>query len=148
MNRTNKYYQPQREAEFANKIRLALNESLEQLPSNTTERLALARKFAVSRKKNRSVFFVPAVVPAFLGKLAGGFGASSPMNSGFSWFTRMGVVLPILVLVIGLVGMYEYEEQKRVSEMAEIDELVLSDELPLSAYLDQGFSAYLNTHGE
>lgn len=147
MKRTNDY-QPQREAEFANKIRLALNESLEQLPSNTSDRLALARKFAVTRKKNRSVFFVPSFIPAFLTKLAGGFGSSSSMNSGFSWFNRMGVVLPILVLVLGLIGMYEYEEQQRVIEMAEIDEMVLSDELPLSAYVDQGFSVYLNTYRE
>ncbi len=130
------------EADFGNKVRLALNEQLEQLPRSTSDRLAQARKLALGRRKTRSHF----IVPAFAAKLAGGFPSS--FNSRFSWANRMGVVLPILVLVIGLVGMYRYEEQQRVNETADIDALVLSDELPISAYLDHGFSAYLNTHGE
>jgi hypothetical protein len=40
-------------------------------------------------------------------------------------------------------SIFEYEQQERISDLAEIDALVLSDELPLSAYLDHGFNAYL-----
>jgi hypothetical protein len=134
------------ETDFGNKVRLALNEQLEQLPPSTHQRLSQARKLALSRRKTRTPF----LLPAFATKLAGGFPSS--FNSRFSWANRMGVgmgvALPILVLVIGLVGLYRYEEQQRVNETAEIDALVLSDELPISAYLDHGFSAYLNTHGE
>jgi hypothetical protein len=55
----------------------------------------------------------------------------------------MSVALPLLVLVAGMVGLYQYEEQQRIAEVAELDAAVLSDELPLSAYLDHGFNAYL-----
>ena len=133
------------EANFGYRVRTALNESLDNLPVDTSERLAAARKFAVTRKKKESRAFVP----VFVSKLAGSFASPSPMfNQGLSWLARMGIALPILVLIVGLIGMYHYEEQQRINETADIDALVLSDELPLSAYLDQGFSAYLNKHGE
>lgn len=132
------------EADFAYRVRQALNESLDHLPSDTHNRLAAARQFAVTRKKKESKSFVP----VFATRLAGAFGPYSMFNQRFQWLGRMGMALPVLALVIGLVGMYHYEEQQRISETADIDALVLSDELPLSAYLDHGFSAYLNKHGE
>ncbi len=72
-------------------------------------------------------------------RLAGGFG------SLFSFETagRMAIAAPLMALVIGLGAIYQYEEDQRIAEMAEIDAAVLSDELPLTAYLDQGFNAYL-----
>ena len=44
--------------------------------------------------------------------------------------------------------MFKYEQQKHISDTADIDAAVLSDELPLSAYLDHGFSAYLARQAE
>jgi hypothetical protein len=60
----------------------------------------------------------------------------------------MGVLVPLLALVIGLAGVYQYEEQQRIAEVAELDAAVLSDELPLVAYLDQGFNAYLEQRAQ
>lgn len=121
------------ELNLAYKVRHALNEKLDALPPSTTERLASARKLALTRKK--------AYAPQRLaqGALAGSIG---------SWFTpaslgRLGVALPLLALVAGLTGIYQYEEQQRIVEIAELDAAVLSDELPLTAYLDHGFNAYL-----
>lgn len=132
------------EADFGYRVRQALNESLDNLPANTDERLAAARKFAVTRKKKEAKAFVP----VFATRLAGAFSPSNLFNKRLSWLNRMGMALPVLVLTIGLIGMYHYEEQQRINETADIDALVLSDELPLSAYLDHGFSAFLNKHGE
>lgn len=132
------------EANFGYKVRAALNESLDNLPVDTSERLAAARKLALARKKQESKVFAP----VFVTRLAGALSPSSMFNQRLSWLGRMGMALPVLVLVVGLVGMYHYEEQQRINETADIDALVLSDELPLSAYLDHGFSAYLNKHGE
>ena len=134
------------EADFAWKIRQALNENLESLPTDAQDRLAKARKLAMARKKAGA----PVFVQAFATQLAGA-GASFGQSSNFaprSWLNRFGMILPVLALVIGLVGIYRYEEQQRINETADIDALVLSDELPLSAYLDHGFSAFLNKHGE
>ena len=44
---------------------------------------------------------------------------------------RMAVAAPMLALVIGMGGVYQYEEQQRVAAMAEIDCTVLGvDNLP------------------
>lgn len=118
---------------LAYKVRHALNEKLDHLPSSTTERLACARNIAVSRKKAHA----PARLVQHL------IGSDIGALFTFSWLGRLGVAVPLLALVAGLTGIYQYEEQQRIEEIAELDAAVLSDELPLTAYLDNGFNAYL-----
>ncbi len=127
---------------FAYKVRHALNEHLDDLPAPTTDRLAQARKMALARKKAHVE--VPMSVRVAKTEMAtsGGF-LSGLLPPGFGWIGRMGVAVPMLVLVAGLAGIYQYEQQQRIADLAEIDAAVLSDELPLSAYLDHGFNAYL-----
>ncbi|MRW85701.1 DUF3619 family protein [Pseudoduganella sp. FT26W] len=122
---------------FAYKVRHALNERLDELPASTTDRLAQARKMALARKKAHVE--VPLAVRVLKTELAsaGGF------MSQFNWLGRWGMVVPALALVVGMVGIYQYEQQERIADLAEIDAAVLSDELPLDAYLDHGFNAYL-----
>ncbi len=129
------------EINFSYKIRHALDENLEHMPSAKTDRLAQARKAALARKKNDAPIRVLAPQNAFAGKMGS-------LGQHLSWVGRMSLVLPLLALVIGLVGIYQFEEQQRISEIADIDAAVLSDELPLSAYLDHGFNAYLAKRGE
>jgi len=131
-----------RELNFAYKVRHALNESVEKLPASTTDRLASARKVALSRQKKGSPlrFFVSRRM------FAGDTG--SFFSEPFSWLARMGLLVPLIVLVVGLTSIYQYEQQRRISETAEMDAAVLADELPLSAYLDHGFNAYLASHGD
>ncbi|MYM41896.1 DUF3619 family protein [Duganella qianjiadongensis] len=126
------------ELNFAYKVRHALNQRLEDLPPTTTDRLAQARQMALARKKPDGA--ARRTAPVVRSELAGVQGG----NWSFSWFNRMGVALPLLVLVAGLIGIYQYEQQEHIAEIAELDAAVLSDELPLSAYLDHGFNAYLN----
>jgi hypothetical protein len=123
---------------LAYKIRHALNENLDNLPSSTADRLASARKLAVSRKKPHAPARVAQRVPA------GNVGAFFT----FSSLGRAGVVIPLLALVAGLSGIYQYEQERRIAEIAELDAAVLSDELPLTAYLDHGFNAYLAQRGQ
>jgi hypothetical protein len=118
---------------LAYKVRHALNENLDSLPASTTERLAAARARALARKK--------ADVPVRQQERRALFDVST-------WFTgaglgRIAVAVPLLALVAGLVGVYQYEQQQRIAELAELDAAVLADELPLTAYLDHGFNAYL-----
>lgn len=119
---------------FAYKVRHALNEHLDHLPASTVDRLASARKIAVSRKKSQ-----PVAVRLLQRAFAGG-GNSSPQ---VSLLNKMGVAIPLLAMVIGLAGIYQVEEEQRIAEIAELDAAVLSDELPLTAYMDEGFNAYL-----
>ena len=122
---------------LAYKVRHALNEHLDTLPVSTTERLAAARALALSRKKadaprqavragKRPLFDIQALF-------------SGPA------LARIAVAAPMLALVIGMGGVYQYEQQQRVAAMAEIDAAVLADELPLTAYLDHGFNAYVES---
>ncbi|AMO94268.1 hypothetical protein CFter6_1564 [Collimonas fungivorans] len=122
---------------FAFKVRHALNENLDHLPAPTADRLAAARKAAMARKKKDA----PTRVLARQGVLAGD--AGSFFGDRLSWLTRLGVAAPILVGMLLLSGLYQYEQQHRINDTADIDAAVLSDELPPSAYLDNGFSAYL-----
>jgi len=126
-----------RELNFAYKVRHALNESTENLPAATVDRLAAARKAALSRKKKTWPLRV-AATPRILAGHAGNF-----VGSHLSWLARMGLAVPLVVVAVGLAGIYHNEQQRRIRETAEIDAAVLSDELPLSAYLDHGFSTYL-----
>ena len=123
---------------FAYKVRHALNAQLDELPASTTDRLSSARKLAVSRKKAHAPVKVSQRV------LAGNFGSFF----SFSSLGRAGVVIPLLALVAGLSGIYQYEQEQRIAEIAELDAAVLSDELPLTAYLDHGFNAYLAQRGQ
>jgi len=131
------------EINFAYKVRHALNQNLEHLPASTTSRLAAARQAALARKKADAPIHVLASAPATAQGMAGGF-----FGNPFSWLSRLSVALPVVVVMASLVGMYQVEKQHRISELAEIDAMVLSDELPLNAYLDHGFNAYLAKRGD
>ncbi|RJG06388.1 DUF3619 family protein [Noviherbaspirillum cavernae] len=131
-----------KELNFAYKVRNALNENLDNLPAPTAEKLASARKMALSRKKNdsplRALFTRRALATE-----SGGF-----FTESMSWLPRMGLLILLVVLATGLVSIYQYEQEQRISDTAEIDAGVLSDELPLSAYVDHGFNAFLATRGD
>lgn len=123
---------------FAYKVRHALNHNLDNLPASTADRLASARKIALSRKKPH------APVQVSQRSLAGNLGAFF----SFSSLGRAGAIIPLLALVGGLAGVYQFEQEQRIAEIAELDAAVLSDELPLTAYLDHGFNAYLAQRGQ
>lgn len=125
---------------LAYKIRHALNERLDELPASTTERLAAARAQALARRK--------ADAPRPVAALRQPHKAQRPrfeLASLFSmqWLARAAVVAPLVAMVGGLVGVYQVQHEERVAELAELDAAVLSDELPLTAYTDHGFNAYL-----
>jgi len=127
---------------FAYRVRHALNETLDDLPASTTDRLAQARKMALARKKADAPLSVRVVRTELAA--VGNIGGLGGFMSQFSWTNRATVALTLLLAVGGLFGIHHYEQQQRIEELAELDAAVLSDELPLSAYLDHGFNAYLN----
>ena len=119
---------------LAYKIRHALNDNLDNLPASTTDRLAAARAQALARKK------ADAPVRA-KSRQRTAFDVSSLFS--MQWVARAAVVAPLLAMVAGMVGVYQYEHEQRAAELAELDAAVLSDDLPLTAYTDHGFNAYL-----
>jgi len=130
------------ELNFGYKVRHALNEHIDNLPTSTTERLASARKAALARKKKDAPLMILVRQKALAGNAGGTFGVQHP------WYARLGFALPIVILVLGLIGIVQYEKQQRISETADIDAAMLSDDLPVVAYADHGFNAYLEKRAE
>ncbi|WP_116135065.1 DUF3619 family protein [Trinickia diaoshuihuensis] len=135
-----------RELEFAGKICRALDERTADLPAATLERLAGARRLALARKKPEPVR-APAFVPvlAHAGADAGAaFAAPQAGKRRLSPLARILRVWPVVALVGGIAVIAYWENLQRSAELADIDAAMLSDDLPLNAYLDHGFNAYLS----
>ncbi|MFL6642719.1 MAG: DUF3619 family protein [Paraburkholderia fungorum] len=134
-----------KELEFARQVRRALDENAASIPAATVDRLAVARRAALARKKPETVS-APVFVPAFAG--AAGMPAGMPQvempQRPRSPLRRFALAWPLAALVISLVGIAYWEDQQRTAELADIDAAMLSDDLPLNAYLDHGFNAYLS----
>ncbi|WP_233862790.1 DUF3619 family protein [Paraburkholderia adhaesiva] len=133
------------EPEFVRELRRALDESAASLPVSTTDRLAVARRTALAHKKSeaepvfvRAPVFAPAGMPAGMSAP----GVSAPRRR--SRLARFALAWPLAALVAGLFAIAYFEDQQRTAELADIDAAMLSDDLPLTAYLDHGFNAYLS----
>lgn len=128
---------------FAYRVKHALDQNLENFPTSTAERLASARKLAMARKK-------PEPLHLRVGRLAlaGHDQIGNYVHARVSWLARVGVMTPLLIGALVFVGLYQFEKEQRIAELAEIDVAVLADDLPVSAYVDQGFNAYLASRDE
>ena len=91
-----------KETKFAYKVRHALNENIDLLPATVGERLASARKFALSRKKKHSPLRIRVPQAAFAGQFGNFF------DEPFSWLGRIGVAAPLLLGIVLFVGLYQY----------------------------------------
>jgi hypothetical protein len=61
------------------------------------------------------------------------------------WWARIGSVLPLVALVVGLLVINSIQNDNRAQEVAEVDVALLTDELPPAAFADPGFVQYLKT---
>ena len=125
------------EIKFANKIRQALNEGA-RVDTRIAERLRAAREQALAhRKPHRKPHREPALAWArgtAVG-VVGGFGGLG----GFS----LRLLLPTALLVAGLVGIYSWQQEQRAADAEELDAQLLTDVLPMDAYLERGFETWL-----
>jgi hypothetical protein len=117
------------ESHFGNKVRQILNQGL-TLDAHASERLRAAREQALARQR---VELSPAL--AWADSVAGSFGGWG----GFS----LRLLVPLLVLAIGASAVFTWQQQQQLAEVEEIDALLLTDELPLDAYLDRNFQNWL-----
>ncbi len=126
------------DSEFGFRVRQALNEGLEHLDYRTTLKLQQAREAALVRQRGAQTT---------RGWVLQTAGAGGPVDDAPGWWSRLGLAAPLLALVVGFVGIYQYQEQRRISELADMDFAVLMDEIPLDTYADKGFGALLRTVG-
>jgi hypothetical protein len=119
------------EQQTAYRIRQLLNRGLD-LDAGKLARLKAAREQALARQRVESPVFVLA---SWADNLISRFGGTA------SIVPRM--LLPTAVLILGLIAINQWRESQVAAEIEEIDAAVLTGDLPLDAYLDKGFDAWL-----
>lgn len=131
------------EARLAARLSSGLTERAQQLPHDIGERLRFAREQALARAAE-----VRRVAPqsraasevAVVGVTRGGIAL---MGGSAPWWQRAASVLPLLLLVCGLLLIQHQGELEQVRAAAEVDALLLADDLPPAAYTDPGFAEFL-----
>lgn len=126
-----------KETNFAHKVCLHLNETLDVISPDMNKRLDQARHIALSQQKKESPLTVQVLKEA-------GIGLSTYRSS---MIDKVGMTIVSLLLIAFLMGFFHYEEQRHIQKMANLDVAVLTDELPPKAYTDSGFCAYLERNG-
>ena len=125
--------QPQAD-QFGRASAALLTQGAQSLPAGIKDRLHAARMKALSVRKLEKVF---AQKPVFAGSMGN---YSSGSNS--LWDT-VGWGAPLVVLVFGLIGIAQWQNDSRIIDIAEVDAALLTDDVPPDAYADSGFLAFL-----
>ncbi len=123
--------------QFGRAVGRRLSAGTAELPYHVTERLRAARMQAVAARKEQAA--APHVVAN------GPAAALSLGKQGWGFWQQVGSVLPLLALVGGLVLINSVLNERRASEVAEVDAALLTDALPPSAYADPGFAQFLKS---
>ncbi len=141
---TNSYQNsPQKRADilqdrFGLKAASYLSAGAAELPHDISERLRVARSQAVAKRK--IVRLEPAAQV-----IGNGGSATLGWGGGVSWWARIGSVVPLIALVVGLLAINSIQNDNRAQELAEVDAALLTDELPPAAFADPGFVQFLKT---
>ncbi len=126
---------------FGRNIAARLSDTTQGLPNDITERLKSARMQAMAKRK--VVAKLQSAVSIHANGGAATLNMGDPTNS--IW-TRLGSLVPLLLLIFGLLGIAVIQEQRVADEIAEVDVELLADDLPPSAYTDPGFVHFLNAN--
>lgn len=118
------------EQQITYRIKQLLNRGLD-LDADKLARLKAAREAALMRQRVESRVPLLAWADNVIGK-SGGPSALIPR-----------VLLPMAVLILGLIAISQWRDNQVAAEIEEIDAAVLTGDLPLDAYLDKGFDAWL-----
>jgi hypothetical protein len=107
-------------------LRQLLNQGTPVRPA-VAEALRRTREEALARQQPEAV---PAL--AWAGNVVGSWG-------GFA----LRVLVALAVLIASGATLYTWQQNQRAAEVEEIDALLLTDDLPIDAYLDRGFQNWL-----
>ena len=126
--------------EFARKLTGYLDRGSAELKAGTAYRLQLARAEALARladPKRQTATQAPlALAGAGTGTLGGG-------GSGLRTNIKLGI--GILLIVVAVFGYQQWQAYQQLQDLEETDAAILSSDLPIDAYLDQGFQNWLRT---
>ncbi len=117
------------ERETAYKVRHYLNMGADEVDRKTANKLFEARQNALAHQE---------IVGARLGLAGMGHFAADII------FPHGRALVAIVGLVIGVIGVSTWNDTQKADELVEIDSALLADDLPINAYLDKGFQAWLS----
>lgn len=120
--------------ELARNIVQHLNYGADHLDQATRERLLTARKTALSHYKEQPV---PAWVPAWAGQAVARLTEHRSLNA-----RSLVLVAALLATFAGAIT-WQTMNPGNGSDIADIDAGLLTDDLPINAYLDKGFDSWL-----
>jgi len=118
---------------LAAKIATLLDQAARDIDAPTAAKLLEVRKEALAHFQEKPVrAWAPAWATEAVGRI----------TEPFSHNLRAGLVLlAFLASIAGIVAWQTINQQG--SEIAELDQALLTDELPINAYLDKGFDSWL-----
>lgn len=121
------------EQRFALRVRARLEDAESVLGHDIEQRLRFARERAL------------AVAQTLAAREAQGalMHAGSAALGTTPWGWRLASLLPFVVLVAGLLLIEQLQREQDIHAAAEVDAVLLADELPPTAYSDPGFAEYL-----
>jgi hypothetical protein len=128
------------QARFASRVTSALSQRSTALPHDISERLRFAREQALGKARASKAATSPGVAAVHVSRS----GAMS-LGSYAPWWQRALGIAPLVVLVSGLVLIQQWTTHEQVMAAADIDAVLLADDLPPAAYTDPGFGEYLRT---
>jgi hypothetical protein len=119
------------EHEIAQKIVRELNRGTRSIGDNTVAPLLIAREQALTRYQQ-----TPALRMAGAGQLVMQMIERPASGARYA--------LSLAVLILGLAGIVYWQSSNGAGgEMADLDARLLTDDLPIDAYLDKGFDSWL-----
>lgn len=122
------------EDQFGVSAAALLREGGKSLPKTIQSRLHAARMKALLAQKPEKVYVHRAAL------------ANATVHRSFksnSIWDSYGWVAPLTVLVFGLIGIAQWQEESRTQDIAELDAALLTDDVPPDAYADSGFIHFL-----
>lgn len=117
--------------ELAGKIVRILDYSADHLNPQVSERLFAARRIALTRYREQPA---PASGLAWAGHAIARFVGDHP-NARY--------MVAGMALIAALLGIVYWQNSSPANDLAEIDAGLLTDDLPINAYLDKGFDSWL-----
>lgn len=119
-----------KEHELGYKVRHVLDSGTSRLPPKVEDRLFEARQKALDgHRVAGSLLSLPGI-----GHMAADL-----------FMPRMRTLVAAMGLLVGATGVYYWNMVQEAADLEEVDSALLSDELPINAYLDRGFDAWLKT---
>jgi hypothetical protein len=125
---------PSEADQFGRSTAVLLRHGSQSLPAAIKDRLYAARLRALSLQKPEKVRIQKPVLASSNGNWSLG---------SHSLWDNVGWIAPLVVLVFGLIGITQWQQDSRINDIAELDVALLTDDVPPDAYADSGFLGFL-----